>query len=99
MTLFFAVSVTLVTAGTTLLIARAAMAPAGGFDAMALTMLATLAALGVIEHWFLVTPLPAERLWLWTPADRQNSDAAGSDQRVRQRRGAPITMNAAAGKI
>lgn len=29
-------------------------------------LLATLVALAVLEHWFLILPIPAERLWAWS---------------------------------
>ncbi len=41
-----------------------ALAPsASAFDATALTFAATLVTLGVLEHWFLVLPLPTSSLW------------------------------------
>jgi putative photosynthetic complex assembly protein 2 len=43
---------------------RAALAPtAGEFDAAALTFAATLLTLGIVEHAFLVLPLPTGTLW------------------------------------
>jgi putative photosynthetic complex assembly protein 2 len=35
------------------------------FDLTALTFTATLLSLAVLEHWFLVLPLPSEALWSW----------------------------------
>jgi len=29
-------------------------------------LLATLSALAVIEHWFMILPIPAEALWRWS---------------------------------
>lgn len=37
-----------------------------GFDVAAYSMLATLAALAVLEHLFLVLPLRSEALWTWS---------------------------------
>jgi putative photosynthetic complex assembly protein 2 len=57
-----------ITAGTvaTVLVVRAAIAPeAGSFEAAGYTFLATLLALAVLEHWFLVLPLPSSALWGW----------------------------------
>lgn len=34
-------------------------------EAAGLTFLAAIAGIGVIEHWFLVLPIPAEALWNW----------------------------------
>lgn len=36
------------------------------FDATAATLLAALMALAVIEHWFLMLPLPLDGLWTWS---------------------------------
>ncbi len=63
MNLLFPFSVTLATLLTAWLVQKAALADpalATGF-----VLLATLAALGVIEHWFLVVPLPVAGLWSW----------------------------------
>lgn len=38
---------------------------AGSFDAIGLTLLATLLSLAILEHFFLVLPLPFETLWKW----------------------------------
>ncbi len=43
-------------------------------DAVALSLLATLVTLGMLEHWFLMLPIPFERLWEWKQKGR---NAAG----------------------
>ena len=48
-----------------LIIQRAMAAPAGSFDAVAATLVATMAVLGVVEHVMLVLPIPFEALWNW----------------------------------
>ncbi len=59
----FPVSVAVTTTVALLLAEAAAVAPD---EAIAgLTMLATLVALGVLEHWFLVLPVPDAALWRW----------------------------------
>jgi len=35
------------------------------FDIVGLTLVSTLFALGVVEHWFMLLPLPALTLWGW----------------------------------
>jgi len=63
MNLLFPFSATLSTLLTAWLVHKAALgdpALATGF-----VLVATLAALGVIEHWFLVVPLPVADLWSW----------------------------------
>lgn len=57
-----------VTAATviTLVLAQEALRPdASAFEAISATLLATFAALAVIEHWLLVLPLPSTALWPW----------------------------------
>jgi len=53
-------------------------APVGSGEAVGLALLVTLAALGVIEHWFLVVPLPFGDLWAWGLSSRREAgrDAA-----------------------
>lgn len=61
----FPLSVTIATVVVVLLLGEAAAAGASAFDTVALTLIATLLALAVLEHWFLVLPLPDEALWAW----------------------------------
>lgn len=81
MNLLFPLSVTLSTIATWVLITEAGTA-GGTFEQTAATFLATLMALALIEHWFLVVPLPSAALWswgLWSREGEENSDAgAGS---------------------
>ncbi len=73
--LLFPVSVTAGTV-TTVLVADGALAQgADAFSATALMLLASLLALGVIEHWFMVLPLPAGSLWQWSLRNRAETDA------------------------
>lgn len=65
MNLLFPVSITLSTLATAYFVLAAAGATATAFEAAGWTLLATLSALAVIEHWFLVVPLPATALWSW----------------------------------
>ncbi len=70
MNLLFPVSVTLSSVATWLLIEQAASGPSG-FAIAGYTMLATLMALAVLEHWFLVLPLPVADLWRWGLSSRR----------------------------
>lgn len=75
----FPVSVSLGTAATVLL-ARAALGAAAGPQAVVgFTLLATLCALAVLEHWFLMLPLPAAVLWNWSLPGRGAPVAAEPD--------------------
>ena len=63
MNLLFPVSVTVSTLLTALLLQRAILAEAGSHEATSASLLASLMVLAVLEHWFLVLPLPFSRLW------------------------------------
>jgi putative photosynthetic complex assembly protein 2 len=65
MNLLFPFSVTISTIVTFMLAQKAASPGANPFEAAGLTMLATLMALAVLEHWFLVTPLQTNAIWQW----------------------------------
>jgi len=42
-------------------------------------MLATMLALAVLEHWFLVLPVPDAALWRWAmPGDREGGESASA---------------------
>lgn len=57
-----------VSAGTvaTVYVAQLAFGGVSEFEVAGFSLLAALLALGVLEHWFLVVPLPTEALWKWT---------------------------------
>lgn len=63
--LFFPVSVTLATAVLVVLIQRLVEVTTTPFEIAGLTLVSTLFALGVVEHWFMLLPLPAITLWGW----------------------------------
>jgi putative photosynthetic complex assembly protein 2 len=69
MNLLFPFSVTASTVVLVLFVQAAAGADATA--GTALVLLATLVALGLLEHWFLVLPLPVEALWAWGLASRE----------------------------
>ena len=68
MNLFFPVSVTASTV-VTVTIAQQALAATTPFQLVGYAILATLMALAVLEHWFLVAPLQANALWSWGVKD------------------------------
>jgi putative photosynthetic complex assembly protein 2 len=70
MNLFFPFSITISMVITTLLFANAATAHAG-FIRLGDAFLGTMMALAILEHWFLVIPLPAGKLWQWGLASRK----------------------------
>jgi len=68
--LLFPFSVTISTV-VTVLLAQAALDPAAtAFELVAYTFVATMMALAILEHWFLVLPLPAAALWNWSLRSR-----------------------------
>jgi putative photosynthetic complex assembly protein 2 len=78
MNLLFPFSVTASTLLAGWLIHGAAQAMPGSFEAVGYALLASLTILGVLEHWFLVIPLPFADLWAWGLAGRaDNSEKAG----------------------
>lgn len=65
MNLLFPFSVTAATLFCAWLFHRALLPGALAFEVAAAALLGTLAVLAVIEHWFLMMPLPIEALWRW----------------------------------
>lgn len=64
MNLLFPLSATAATLLGAFLVHKVALAP-DPFSVTGFALLATLAVLGLIEHWFLVVPLPVADLWAW----------------------------------
>jgi len=65
MNALFPFSVTLATASAAFL-AAAAIDSISNFEALAYSLLAVLVALGALEHWFMVLPMPVVDLWRWS---------------------------------
>ena len=74
MNLLFPVSITISTVITTVLIQRAIYADSV-FVRTGEMFLGTMMALAILEHWFLVVPLPAGKLWNWGLASRKPTKA------------------------
>ena len=62
---FFPISVTLATAVLVILVQRIVEVAANPFEVTSWALISTLFALGVLEHWFMLLPLPAMTLWGW----------------------------------
>ncbi|WP_295448555.1 putative photosynthetic complex assembly protein PuhE [uncultured Thiodictyon sp.] len=75
----FPLSVTVATVGVVLLIGTAQDAAPHSFTSAGYILTATLLGLAVLEHWFLVLPLPDEALWSWA-FKRGDSQAGPSPQ-------------------
>lgn len=63
MNLLFPVTVTAATAAAALAWLEAFAATSSAFDTVAFALAGTLLALGVLEHWMMVLPIPATALW------------------------------------
>lgn len=77
MNLLFPFSVTVGSVITVLLIQQAGAAEAGSMVAVGYVLLASMMALAVIEHWFMILPIHAEALWRWSlkPATTEQAKA------------------------
>lgn len=76
---FFPISVTLSIAVLVILVQRVVEVAATPFEIVGLTLVSTLFALGVLEHWFMLLPLPAVTLWGWGV---QSSEEAKMDSKI-----------------
>mgnify|MGYP002788463455 FL=1 len=61
---------------------QAALAAPGAFGATSATLLATLLTLAIVEHAFMVLPLPSEKLWQWGLRSHTRYGAAAAAPRV-----------------
>lgn len=89
--LLFPISVSVSTALFTILALHAGAASADPFAAVTACFLATMMGLGVLEHWFLVLPLPAEDLWKWGLRSHQRQEAQAEDPDTAGARGEPAS--------
>ncbi len=80
MNLLFPVSVSVATVIMSLLVESALELPPTGFAGVSLILAATLLALAILEHWFLVLPLADAALWGWvtTSGDRSSAGSESS---------------------
>jgi putative photosynthetic complex assembly protein 2 len=70
MNLLFPVSVTVSTVILVMMVQRAIAPGADNFHRSGATFVATMMGFAILEHWFLVLPLPAAKLWSWSLASR-----------------------------
>lgn len=83
MNMLFPFSVTLSTAVAVLMVASIVATTAQPVAAAGLTLLTVLLILGILEHWFLVVPLPVEALWRWgLRSHAENNETKGSSLRA-----------------
>ena len=77
MNALFPVSVIAGTAACVLLSMKAAAVGATPHEVAGYSLLASLVALGLLEHWFMVLPVPADALWRWGLASRSAAQREG----------------------
>ncbi len=80
MNLLFPFSVTISTIICAVMATEAAIA-VDPFRQAGFTFLSTMMALAILEHWFLVLPVPAEAMWNWSMKSRSDSRDTDSDVR------------------
>jgi putative photosynthetic complex assembly protein 2 len=73
MNLLFPFSVSISTVILVIMVQHAGVAGASVFHRSAATFIATMMALAILEHWFLVLPMPSQKLWDWGLASRTAS--------------------------
>ncbi|MBX9965011.1 MAG: DUF3623 domain-containing protein [Burkholderiales bacterium] len=73
MNLLFPVSVTAATIAAAILWTEATVTTATAFDRTGLALAASLLSLAILEHWFMVLPLPTAGLWSWGLRSRGTS--------------------------
>lgn len=83
--LLFPFSVVASTMVTALLAERYATAD-GVFQKTSFALLTSLLALAVLEHWFMVIPLPSEKLWNWAFKRRRSTSSGLPRQAARPAR-------------
>ncbi len=79
MNVFFPIAVTAATVALVAVVQVATAADAGPFVVVGYTLVATILALAILEHWFLVLPLPDAALWTWAlkAAERSRPEPDG----------------------
>lgn len=78
---FFPLSVTIATSVLVLMVQRLSDGSISAFETAGLALVSALFALGVLEHWFMLLPLPAIALWGWgtKPTRPQINEIAAVD--------------------
>jgi putative photosynthetic complex assembly protein 2 len=77
---FFPLSVTLASLAFGFVV-HAAITAQGGYNLIALTLIATLLALAIVEHWFMVLPVQDAALWRWALDRRENAPISAMPER------------------
>jgi putative photosynthetic complex assembly protein 2 len=100
MNTLFPFSVTLATAAAAGLFVLAADESSSDFEAHAFALLGVLVALGALEHWFMMLPVPVVDLWRWSVrnvAGRTSSTAPVESDAVELKAARPVLAVIAGG--
>lgn len=81
MNLLFPVSITLSTLLAVGLV-QAAQAATSTFEITTYSLLAALTILAILEHWFMVLPLPTAALWRWAMRSESTMDSQPAERRT-----------------
>ena len=87
MNLLFPLCVSAASAVLAWMILRAMSPATSSTEALGLTLVATMLALGILEHWMLVLPVSTSALWRWAMSQRRSAPAAAMPSPPQQ--GAP----------
>lgn len=79
---FFTISVTLAVAVLAIMVQRLVETAVTPFEIAAWALVASLFALGIVEHWFMLLPLPALTLWGWGMKQQPSREDIMADQSV-----------------
>jgi putative photosynthetic complex assembly protein 2 len=83
MNLFFPFAVTAASAVLALLVVHAIDPATPAVDALGYTLVGTMLALAILEHWLLVLPIKATALWRWAMSKRASQSASSSEKHQR----------------
>jgi len=81
------------------LLLQATLDATGAGSRAGLGLLTGLAVLGVVEHLFLVLPVPLDRLWTWGLRSRKEGETAPAKGEQEQRVPPPCALSVQAGRI
>jgi putative photosynthetic complex assembly protein 2 len=93
MNLLFPVSVSVSTVIAVRLVENASSA-SDAFTGVGFTFLATLMIVAILEHWFLVAPLPTQRLWSFSLGREKSIAAEVPDVKVHDHQHTPCVIDA-----
>jgi putative photosynthetic complex assembly protein 2 len=92
MNLLFPISITVSTVAIAVLWHKAIEMQHDRFELLSFTFYIVILALGILEHWFLVLPIPSEALWNWSVRAREAFTGPDFEEIQIQARPAPALI-------